>query len=388
MEPCKPLSANPDQSSGAYSRVFDTATGYGTSSVDLYEVPCGRRLRAEASRKWGPLPMRPPIEVLTDELAADPAIVEEFNAAVAGKEFPPCYWEHPGVIETPDGEELPLPFALYLDAVQYTRRDSVLAFWVYWLLTGARHCIFVVRKHEMCSCGCRGWCTLYPVFAALAWSFAALLEGRHPLKRHDGSEWQASDVGRASCAGEKCRRAVCLFIKGDWAELVQRWGFAAWNDQMFPCPFCDCTVDTMFRLQGFSPLGMPFPEASLEKYEEACRRCERWRVLTDADVRRVRPLLVFESKDKARGRCLREAVPELGLEKNDRLEPTLEFPDIGELSSGRPTLWWRSSLDGPARRRNPLLCKKAGASMRTFVVDWMHSLSLGVFPHLLGFLLC
>ena len=71
----------------------------------------------------------------------------------------------------------------------------------------------------MCHCGCRGWCTLYPVFAALAWSFAALLEGRHPLKRHDGSEWQASDVGRASCAGEKCRRAVCLFIKGDWAEL-------------------------------------------------------------------------------------------------------------------------------------------------------------------------
>ena len=56
------------------------------------------------------------------------------------------------------------PLCLYLGGVQYSREETGLAFFVYCLLTGKRHLVFVLRKTELCQCGRRGWCTLWHVF--------------------------------------------------------------------------------------------------------------------------------------------------------------------------------------------------------------------------------
>ena len=183
---------------------------------------------------------------------------------------------------------------------------------------------------------------------------------------------------------------LCLLVKGDWQELVSRWGFPAWNDNLSPCIWCLCPKLHFFLTRGFSPMSMPYPEKTQQQYEDACRACEVDLVLTPAQIRTVRPALAFFSDNKARGRCLQRAVPELGLEAKDRLDLTVTHPDASDFmpeGGNRPTRFWRSSKETHARFRNPLLGRGTGVTIKSFVVDWMHCLSLGVFPHILGWFL-
>ena len=95
-----------------------------------------------------------------------------------------------------------------------------------------------------------------------------------------------------------------------------------------------------------------------------------------------------DSRQEARGRVLKAEFPKFGLQRNDRIEPTLSQPNIANFdpeSGVRETLWWRGSKDTLARRRNPLLCEATGLSLDNFAQDWLHVLSLGVFCHALGY---
>ncbi len=139
-----------------------------------------------------------------------------------------------------------------------------------------------------------------------------------------------------------------------------------------------------------SVMSMPFPEKTLAEYLEACRKCERKLVLTPAQIKAVRPHLTFERTGTARGRHLKQAVPTLGLEAKDRLVCTTSHPSVADFApenGPRPCTFWRPSLDTLARARNPLICEETGITMRSFGIDWMHCLSLGIFAHLLGYLL-
>ena len=64
---------------------------------------------------------------------------------------------------------------MYVDAVRYTRTqpgrtDSVIAWWMYNLVSGKRHIIFLMRKAELCRCGCAGWCSYFAVWTFIRWS--------------------------------------------------------------------------------------------------------------------------------------------------------------------------------------------------------------------------
>ena len=77
------------------------------------------------------------------------------------------------------------PGALFIDAVPFARRDSLIGFWFYNVISGVRHLLVAVRKSELCSCGCRGYDTLFPIMLWLHWVFAALAKGEVPPNRHD-----------------------------------------------------------------------------------------------------------------------------------------------------------------------------------------------------------
>ena len=64
----------------------------------------------------------------------------------------------------------------------------------------------------MCQCGCRGWCTLYPLL--LAWS-------------DDLQRLQHGDVAYA-----------VLDIQGDWPAFLQVFGLRYWSHKVHPCPLC------------------------------------------------------------------------------------------------------------------------------------------------------
>ena len=382
------MASKPGQDSGQYSRHLDRWVGVNIKDQGFYPVWVGRRNRGEATRAWDTIPTRPPHEVLKSELRSSSQPVHNLEEALANSSLPQCYFDHPFVREAPAGE-LVHPFCLYLDAVVFSRHDSVLGIWVHFLLSGAKHLVAVVRKSELCNCSCGGWCTLYPLFSMLAWSFRCMSRGIHPAQRHDGNEWMDQDVARKSYSGEQLGfRAVCLFVKGDWAEYSHSFALPAWNDSKSPCPFCTTTQGDMFEFRGFGPLTMPKPCKTLHDYEESCQRCEKTVVLNEAQIRSLRGSLIYDRRQGgSRGRSCGRPLPALGLSQWRRLEPSAEFPNIDDVTpeqAPRSATFWDRTMETMTRRRNPLFSASTGVTPGSLTVDWLHTLSLGIFQHILS----
>ena len=381
------IGLRPDQQSGKYSRHFDIWSGAGTDSLDLYQLPLGRRLRFEAARTYTPLPIRVPHEALGEELLQCGDAQAELEIATRTKDLPKRYFEHQAVTSAPAGT-LVHPFCIYIDAMPFTRSDSILGITVYFLLTERRHLVFVIRKSEVCSCGCRGWCSLAPVFALLAWSCRAMLCGVYPSARHDGKPWLDSDSGRAVFSGKALGfRAVGMFLKADWAELVHSFGFPSWNDSLAPCPMCFADKQQLYVFRGFGPTCMPYLGKTSDHYFASCNACEIKIMASAADIRRLRPKLEYEKRSgKVRGRALQQDFPDLGLLKGDRLTSTAAYPDIAQFDpeqGPRDTVWWRPAAETLTRVRNPLF-EDTGISLGSLGIDWLHSMSLGVLQYALG----
>ena len=381
------LGLRPDVGSGKFSQKFDLVVGSAPSDGNFYSLELGRRLRHDASRRWDALPIVPPLEALASELAESDHASRELRRAKEFGELPKIYTDHPAVLAAPADVEVH-PICLYLDGVGYSRLDSCLGIWCYFLLTGRRHLCAVLRRCELCSCGCKGWCSLSPVFTCLAWSLSSMLRGCHPSSRHDGSPWRPSDEERASKAGAPLQwRAVCVLLKGDWYEYAHSLGFPSWADGVAPCPLCFATPDNFFSATGLSVFSPGHARKELDHYLRACERCEVQVELDRPKQVQVRAALLYDKrKQGAHGRAVQVDIPELGLAKHDRVEPAPSMLDIASLDdAATPCLatFWRTQQETLTRHRNPLFSAATGMSPQSLGLDWMHVLSLGVFRVLL-----
>ena len=188
--------------------------------------------------------------------------------------------------------------------VPYTKEESFIGFFVYNLITGTRHLSVILRKSDLCACGCRGWCTLYTVFQFLAWSFISLAAGKFPTTRHDDGEWLESDGYRQKLAGKPMKmKAILLQIKADWSEFTTTFGFPNWQSTQDPCMFCKCDSGNM--LTGLSKCVLAksqWEEKTFADYDEACRRCEFQIVITtQGQLERIRANLHYDKRVSAKG---------------------------------------------------------------------------------------
>ena len=220
------MGVRPDQEAGEYSKRYDKWSGVNIHAQSHYPLWLGLSMRHDAGRFWGPLHSRPPHEALKEELQRWSKPSESLRAALTNDDLPPKYWDHEFVQAAPAGE-LAHPFSLYLDGVPFSRHDSVLGIWAQLLFSQERHLLFVLRKSEMCACGCGGWCSLHPIMSMLSWSLAALGKGEWPAQRHDGQAWQDADLARSFYVSEQLGfRGVCLFCERRLVGVCQRpWGF-------------------------------------------------------------------------------------------------------------------------------------------------------------------
>ena len=242
-----------------------TVVGAGLSSLLLFWMPVIRTHRFDANRRFEDLPVRLPHEALKSELNSSPMPLEALTRAVAEGDLPERYLQHPAVVAAAPGDSIH-PFCLYMDGVSFTRNDSILAFWIYFLFTGCRHLVFVAKKSELCKCGCRGWCTLYSIWRMLAWSFSVMLSGIHPATKPNGEPWDDGSDQAAAAGTPLGFRALCLLVKADWAEFAGTMAFPGWADAISPCPLCRCTREMLYQLRGFSALDMPCAAKTLADY--------------------------------------------------------------------------------------------------------------------------
>ena len=57
---------------------------------------------------------------------------------------------------------------IYMDAAKYSNNDSFEGIFYNDIESGYRCLVVVVRKSELCNCGCRGWCTLFAMQQVIA----------------------------------------------------------------------------------------------------------------------------------------------------------------------------------------------------------------------------
>lgn len=377
------MGVRPDSQTGKFSAKFDNVMGTVPDTSGMYLVEMARRVRHDASRRWDKIPIRLPHEVLAAELKESSEPVHELRRAKAANELPPIYTDHTEVKARPD--DIIHPLTLYVDAVGYHRLDSALGIHLYFTLTGKRHMLAVVRKSEVCNCGCKGWCTLFPVWQALAWSFKHMLTGTHPQRRHDSSVFTPDEQGRQQVAGTPLGfRALCIIVKSDLAEHSHSFGLPGLGDTLSPCPLCFGTIDTFFKVNGLSPLGLGSARKGCDTYMRACANCEtKLTVITREDQVRLRAALQYDKKKAGSyGRTFQLDFPELGISKGDRLEPTPTMPNVAFFDDAPvpfTVITWRPTLETGSRHRNPLFDPATGMSPLSLGIDWLHTLSLGVF---------
>ena len=153
-----------DPNTGHYSRHFDSVLGISTDDARKYLIRVPAWRKHDGMRTTRLVPAVPSFEALAEELADDPSIKGIMRDTF--DDWPPVYRHHAVVLRCARGEAIPIAF--YLDGVPLAKRDSVLGFWIVNLASGKRHCLVVLRKGFMCKCGCRGWCSLWPIFEFLA----------------------------------------------------------------------------------------------------------------------------------------------------------------------------------------------------------------------------
>ena len=373
----------PGLPSGHYQRHLDKALGFRRERANLYKLEAPSLRRHDRGRSTQELLVVNPHEALGEYARGDPTIVVRLHDRVA-LGVPPAWSTHPVWLESA-GEAVPL--SLFVDGVPYSHTDSVIGFWILNEVTKTRHVCAVLRKRTRCACGCRGWCSFWPLFDWLRWSFECLATRIYPACRHDFKDFDAAhDADRIELVGKPMlHRYFLLYIKGDWSEYCSTFGFPTWQSSYRPCLFCACPPAELYSVRGLSLHDRPWHENDDDDFERACSRCEIRVVVNAHTAREIWSWLDYDRRPNgSHGLCLKRAIPALGLEEGDRLEPSRWLPDVGKLRDctmfPAPLLFWRSANQTAALHRCPLFDASLGITPgRSMTCDTLHVLYLGVF---------
>ncbi|CAE7238530.1 unnamed protein product [Symbiodinium sp. CCMP2592] len=152
-----------------------------------------------------------------------PAAVQDFLKP--DEEFGDLYERHCITIEAlREGfkREHIVPLSVYFDGVQYSKNENFLGL------------------SELCGCGCRGWCSVFPLLEA----FKQDLTAKH------------ADL-----------RLPIIDFKADWAALVEIAALRTWSHSLHACPCCLVKKSEMDNLEGFTARTCAFPLFDEKKYE-------------------------------------------------------------------------------------------------------------------------
>ena len=109
-------------------------------------------------------------------------------------------------------------------------------------------------SYEFCQCGCRGWCTFFPLLMAVCANLAGAAMG----------------VVNGEALGF---HVAVTDITADWPAWLLLTGLRYWNHAKHPCPKCDATLLGMLSLDNYTNDSDPFNEFTHEQYIEFIASC-------------------------------------------------------------------------------------------------------------------
>ena len=365
---------------GHYSAHLDSVTQPEGMTENTSVRDCPVYNKFDGSRSTLGIHMGNAHELLAAEVESNPHLHDRLAEMHEREELPQSYYESPVVQK--HGPKA-FPCAVYLDGIAFTKRDSVFALFVYNLVENRRHLIVAMRKSQFCRCGCRNWCTLFTVFLHLRWCMDAAASGFNPTTGYAPGDG-------LGLAGEALGAIFAfIFLKGDWAEFGPTLCFPTFSSNYAPCPLCRTPKEELVCLEDFSSTQMPFATKTYAALDRACDACEISVELSQRDHLYLRARLGYDRRNKTdafHGRYLLEDAPTIGpgLKHGDRLEPSANLPDIGQMFDELTVfpftvMFWRRSVQTWVYHRNPIWSEEHGFTHdRTMAIDWLHTISLGV----------
>ena len=237
----------------------------------------------------------------------------------------------------------------------------------------------------MCRCGCRGWCSLFPLLNA----------------------WVADlEKLQSSC---KC---VVLDMQCDWPAWLEVSGGRFWSHNSHPCPLCyinqaaltgddvsettldalpyqpyhhvnylqdvsNFTMATCSNLNAKSFLSVWIKRPNLKHFEMQLIPCQVYRINDRVTMNEI--VRNLEYNRKKRGRALVRDLVLLGLRKGWRLEPSAAVPDVSQVERTQlpvEVTFWIGPEDGRLTHTCPLF-RLEGVTLDTWSIDIMHAWHLG-----------
>ena len=166
--PVNAYALGPNSQTGAYQRHVDRCLGLDKSADDSYVIQAPRCDKFDVSRSVHDIPVVLPHEALHDELTDTPQVLKDLQSLVDHDALPRTNTTHP-VVAAAHGAAV-VPLAFFCHGEPFAKK--FLAFWIQNLISGNRTLPCVLRKKSLCQCGCRGYCTLFPVLNAPRWHAA------------------------------------------------------------------------------------------------------------------------------------------------------------------------------------------------------------------------
>lgn len=148
--------------SGNFQKHLDIMMGLNVAKRSLHHLAIPGSDRHQLGRGIVDLPIRAPHEIVQEEIDADPTLLYRTEELVSSGDLPDNYFSHPVVMRSPSTT---IPYALYSDSVPYSKVDSAVGFWLTNIASGRKHIAAIMRKSQLCKCGCKGWCSFYPVLS-------------------------------------------------------------------------------------------------------------------------------------------------------------------------------------------------------------------------------
>jgi len=374
-----PYALPPTSATGHFQRKLDGALALEVDDHRLYKLAVPMSSRGN-DRGVVTVSTLPPHECLHREVKDHPEVLATWTEHINQKTWVECYERH-SLVASASREDVCriLPLAIYMDASEFEKRDSVLICSVRFVHSSFRHVAFAIRKNDFCDCGCGGWDTVFSLFTMLRWSLQSLINGTFPHHRHDSQTWQQEDADRAEKAGSELGfRAIVLDIVGDWSEIAHRWGLPSWASKESPCFRCFLKKS---ELDSTSPSTWRWKTS--EDYHRYCAACEVWVSIPDAGTHRL-IRFALEAQEHKKGMVMTQAVQvgQVWLYPDDRLEPTAAMPDTAEFMRLQAfparVCFWRSTKPVLASHRHPLLCQELDLGPPSIGIDILHTVHLGV----------
>ena len=176
----------------------------------------------------------------------------------------------------------------FLDDAGFTKNESFCAMYLSDVSTNERFLVAIVRKEELCKCGCRGFCTYYCIHDAVLQDLEAAALGRWQVSECDATPFPAGGFKSVRSGQPMGIILAVTELRADLPGYTGPVGMRSTAHGMYPCPSCNIKKSDLGNLNNITlnegEWDM-FSNAQFQAEVDTCRIVVR--IATPEDVRRV-----------------------------------------------------------------------------------------------------